>query len=341
MKKSKIVRLKDVASEAGVDASTVSRVLNNEARSRVSVETRERILETAQRLGYEPNALARGLRTARTFTLGFVVPQLDNPTFANILIGATSAAHARGYELLISLVDEASSDPDVYKRLAHTNRVDGLLVSTLEEDKKLIKALANASVPFVLVNRSIKGVRNSVSFDNFGAAKAATEYLLSLGHRRIGHLAGRISGSNGSQRLAGYKAALKAAGIKADPKLVYEAGYTFEGGINASEQLLKCKPRPTAILAASVLSAASALKVLRDHQIAVPEMVSVMSIHDLDIAQQLLPPLTTVSFPLRSMGAIAANGLADLLESKAETVSRVIESDGLRLRGSTAPLRQH
>lgn len=330
--------MRDVAIAAGVDASTVSRVLNNEAQSRVSPETRSRILETAHTLGYAPNAFARGLRTARTFTLGFAVPQLDNPTFANILIGATSAAHARGYELLISLVEESSGNTNVYERLAHTNRVDGLLVSTLEDDDTLMKELDNASVPFVLVNRRVKGVQNCVSFDNFGAAKAATEYLLSLGHRRIAHLAGQISGSNGSQRVAGYRAALKAAGVAFDPELVFEAGYSFDGSVRACMEMLTKKPRPTAVLAATVPSAASALKVLYERRIDVPEAMSVMSIHDVDIAQQLQPPLTTMSFPLRKMGEIAANGLIDLLTAKTDVVSQIIASDGLRVRGSTAPL---
>lgn len=334
--KNKAVKLSDVAQAAGVDASTVSRVLNDDPRCRVGDATRERIFAVARDLGYKPNAIARGLRTARTRTLGFAVPQLDNPVFAQILIGATAAAHARGYDLVMSLVEDISGGSGVYERLAHTNRVDGLLVATLEDDQTLLKALERASVPYVVVNRKVRGVENCVSFDNFAVAKEATEYLLSLGHRRIAHLAGNLNGSNGTRRLAGYQAALEAAGVRPDPRLVAEAGYTLGGGARAAEALLATRPRPTAILAATVLSAAGALKVLHASGIEVPGEVSVMSIHDVEIAEMLLPPLTTIRLPLRRMGEVATQGLVDLLEDKAGSVARTLRPDGINVRESTA-----
>lgn len=335
----KIVKLKDVAVGAGVDASTVSRVLNNQATQRVSQETRERILAKARELGYQPNPLARGLRTSRTYTLGIAVPQLDNPVFAQILIGATEAAHARGYELLVTLVTDITAGPGVYERLAQTHRVDGLLVSTLEKDEALLKALARASVPFVVVNRQVRGVENSVAHDSFAAARQSTEYLLSIGHRRIAHLAGRLNGYNGTQRLAGYRAALEAAGIRPDPALVAEAGYTLEGGERAMRQILAAKNRPTAVVAATVLSAAGALRVLHAEGIRVPEDISVMSIHDVQIAEMLYPPLTTLRLPLYEMGRVATDGLIDLLEGKVSKVACVLHPEKLVIRESTAPLQ--
>jgi LacI family transcriptional regulator len=283
--------------------------------------------------------MARALRTARTYTLGIAVPQLDNPVFPQIIIGATSAAHARGYELLISLVDQASDSSSVYERLAHANRVDGLLVSTIEEDAALRRILKRTSVPFVLVNRRLRGIPNFVVHDNFEAAKTSTEYLLSLGHRRIGHLAGRITGYNGSQRLAGYEAALRAAGIAPDPALISEAGYTLEGGVRATEAMLAARRRPTAILAATVISGSGALKALHAAGVRVPQDMSVMSIHDLPIAEMLQPPLTALRLPLQEMGEVATNGLIDMLDGKARGVSRVLPPETLVVRSSTAPPR--
>jgi LacI family transcriptional regulator len=297
------------------------------------------VLAKADALGYRPNAMARALRTARTFTLGIAVPQLDNPVFPQIIIGATSAAHARGYELLISLVEQAADSSGVYERLAHANRVDGLLVSTIEEDAALRRILKLTSVPHVLVNRKLRGVPNFVVHDNFEAARASTEYLLSLGHRRIGHLAGRITGYNGSQRLAGYEAALRAAGITPDPALVSEAGYTLEGGTRATEAMLAARRRPTAILAATVMSASGALKALHAAGVRVPQDVSVMSIHDLPIAEMLQPPLTALRLPLQEMGRVATDGLIDLLEGRTKGVSRVLPPETLVVRASTAPPR--
>lgn len=334
-----VIRLKDVAEAAGVDTSTASRVLNSEVGHRVASETRERVLAAADELGYRPNAMARALRTARTCTLGIAVPQLDNPVFPQIIIGATSAAHARGYDLLISLVETASDSNTVYDRLAHANRVDGLLVSTLEEDAVLRSILKRASVPCVLVNRKLRGVPNFVVHDNFEASKASTEYLLSLGHRRIAHLAGRITGYNGSQRLAGYEAALREAGITPDPALVFEAGYTLEGGVRATDAMLAAKRRPTAILAATVISGSGALKALHAAGVRVPDDMSVMSIHDLPIAEMLQPPLTAMRLPLQEMGKVATDGLIDVLEGKAKAVSRVLKHEALVVRSSTAPPR--
>lgn len=337
MKDRKVIRLKDVADAAGVDTSTASRVLNSEAGHRVAAETRDRVLAAAEKLGYRPNAMARALRTARTFTLGIAVPQLDNPVFPQIIIGATAAAHARGYELLISLVDQVSDSRSVYERLAHANRVDGLLVSTIEEEAALRRVLKRTSVPFVLVNRRLRAVPNFVVHDNFEAAKISTEYLLSLGHRRIGHLAGRITGYNGSQRLAGYEAALRAAGIQPDAVLVSEAGYTLEGGVRATEAMLAAKRRPTAILAATVMSGSGALKALHAAGVRVPDDMSVMSIHDLPIAEMLHPPLTALRLPLQEMGKVAANGLIDLIEGRTKAVSRLLKPEALVVRASTAP----
>lgn len=337
MKPRKPTRLKEVAEAAGVDTSTASRVLNNQTGQRVAPETRDRILAAADSLGYRPNAIARALRTARSRTLGIAVPQLDNPVFAQIILGATAAAHARGYELLISLVDDASAPTNVYERLAEANRVDGLLVATLEDEATLRRTLQRASVPHVVVNRRVRGVTNFVALDNFEATRTATEFLLSLGHRRIGHLAGRITGYNGSQRLAGYEAALREAGIEPDAALVSEAGYTLEGGERATHAMLNIRRRPTAILAATVLSGAGALKALRAADVRVPEDLSVISIHDMPIAEMLQPPMTALRLPTQQMGAVATDGLIDLIEEKVKSISQVLKPEGLIVRASTAP----
>jgi LacI family transcriptional regulator len=339
MQTRKVIRLKDVADAAGVDTSTASRVLNSEAGHRVASDTRDRVLAAAGDLGYRPNAMARALRTARTNTLGIAVPQLDNPVFPQIIIGATSAAHARGYDLLITLVEPSSADSSVYERLAHAKRVDGLLVSTIEDDTTLRRILKRASLPFVLVNRRVRGLPNYVVHDNFEAARISTEYLLSLGHRRIGHLAGRIKGYNGSQRLAGYEAALRAAGIEPEAALISEAGYTLEGGVRATEAMLAARRRPTAILAATVISGSGALKALHAANVRVPQDMSVMSIHDLPIAEMLQPPLTALRLPLQEMGRVATDGLIDLLEGNAKSVSRMLQPEQLVVRASTAPPR--
>lgn len=330
-------RLEDVARAAGVDKSTASRALDQSRRHRISAATRERVLAAAEALGYTPNALARGLRTARTRTLGIAVPQLANPVFAQIIRGAAAGASERGYGLVISLVEEPSADPCAYERLTRSNRVDGLLVATLGQDDVLCAALSRAPVPYVVVNRRIRGMDACIAFDGFEAARQATACLISLGHRRIAHLTGGADGYNGARRLEGFGAALDAAGLPRDPKRVAVAGYTMDGGERATRALLALPDRPTAILAATVLSAAGALKALHASGIAVPAAMSVLSIHDAELAEMLHPPLTALRLPTLSMGATAAHGLVDLLEGKATTLHRPLPPHELVIRESTRP----
>ena len=326
-----------MAAAAGVDASTASRVLNQGPEQRVSPETRERILAAARALDYRPNLLARGLRTARSFSLGIAVPQLENPVFPEIIFGAEQAARARGYALLIAHSDDADGDAGAYHRLAQVSRADGLLVATLEDANVLRQALSRAAVPYVVLNRQLDPDSHQITFDGRAAGRLATEHLLALGHRDIAHLSGRAAGFNGPQRLAGYRAALEAAGIAFREELVVPAGYTFEGGERAMAELLARGVRCTAVVTATVLAAAGAMKLLHARGLQIPHDLSVVGIHDAALADMLYPALTTVRLPLREMGAAATDGLIDLIERKAERFSRTLDPDGLVLRASTAP----
>ncbi|TDP74507.1 LacI family DNA-binding transcriptional regulator [Roseateles toxinivorans] len=335
MNPTKGATLADVAAAAEVDRSTASRVLNAGVGHRVGAATRERVLAAAKALGYEPNPLARGLRTARSYTLGIAVPQLENPVFPEIIFGAEIAARSRGYALLISHSDDAGGDAGHYAQMARVSRVDGLLVATLEHEVALLASLQQTSLPYVVLNRKLDGVGNYVVFDSFAAAKLATEHLIALGHRRIAHLAGRAEGYNGQRRLAGYRAALDAAGIAYDPALVITAGYTFEGGETGMRALIDSGAALTAVVAATVLTAAGAMKLLHARSIAIPTQVSVIAIHDAAIADMLHPQLTTVRLPLREMGSVATHGLIDLVEQKTEAIAHTLPLESLVLRAST------
>ncbi len=331
--------LADVAAAAGVDRSTASRVLSAGTDHRIGAATRERVLAAAKALGYEPNPLARGLRMARSYTLGIAVPQLENPVFPEIIFGAEIAARARGYALLISHSDDAGGDAGHYGKLARVSRVDGLLVATLEHEEALLQSLQQTSLPYVVLNRRLDGLANHVVFDSFAAARLATEHLIALGHRRIAHLAGRAGGYNAVRRLAGYRAALEAAGIAFDPALVVAAGYTFEGGEAGMRQLVEGGAALTAVVAATVLTAAGAMKLLHARGIAIPSQVSVIAIHDAAIADMLHPQLTTVRLPLREMGEVAARGLIDLLERRIDAIGHTLAPERVVLRASTAAPR--
>ena len=329
--------LREVAARAGVDVSTVSRVLSGDRAQRTSDATRIKIVEAARALDYRPNTLARALRTARTQTIGIVVPQLDNPVFSSAILGAEASAAAHGYSLLITHRDPKHPTEGEFERLAATHRVDGLLVSSLDDDRDLIASLEATGIPFVLMNRRL-GSAASVALDSEESARLGTKHLLDLGHRRIAHLAGRLEGFNGRARLKGYEAALAARGIAPDPALVEAAGYTAEGGAAATRRLLaKEGPSPTAILAATLVSATGALSTLHEAGIAVPTAMSVVAIHDNPLAAMVYPALTTVATPIEEMGRRAAELLIALLDGCAPPSQLLLPPIGLIERASTAP----
>lgn len=328
------VTLADVARAAGVDMSTASRVLRGEATQRVREETRARILKVAGELQYLANPLARGLRTQRTDTLGIVVPQLDNPVFASAIRGAELEAARRGYSLLISHREPGATATTIAK-ISQTNRVDGLLVASLDDDEVLRSDLAAARVPFVLMNRILPGAPLSVVLDSRAAARKAVDHLTALGHRRIVHLAGRAGGFNARERLQGYRDGLEGAGIAFDESLVAVAGYTAEGGAEAMRALLPA--RPTAVLAATLVSAAGAMATLHEAGLRIPEDVSVTGLHDAPVAGMLYPPLTSVAMPTEEMGRVAASLLIRSLAGETPDPVAPLPPGELVIRRSTGP----
>lgn len=326
--------LNDVAKLAGVDVSTASRVLRGETAQRVGEETKNRIQQSARTLNYLPNSIARALRTAKTSTLGIIVPQLDNPVFSAAIRGAEKAAADKGYSLLISHREPGEAASSI-ANLSRLSRVDGLLVASLDEDEVLRSDLEAADVPYVLLNRVMPDVRLSVVLDSRDAANRATSHLIDLGHERIGHLSGRAGGFNAQERLKGYSDALSAAGLPFDQTLVKEAGYTFEGGRNAMIKLIETNV--TAIMAATLVSAAGAMATLHECGFQIPNDVSIIALHDGAIAEMLYPALTTVSMPTEEMGNMAASMLLRLLAGENVEAVAALPAGHLNSRASTAP----
>jgi len=328
--------LSDVATLAGVDVSTVSRVLGGSKSQRIRDETRQRITDAAKTLNYQPNLSARGLRTSRTYSLGIAVPQLDNPVYYQIILGAERGAYELGYSLLISHVEESATDDASYARIVQANRVDGLLVTTLDDNSAILRAVKRAKVPFILLNRKVKGVRNSIYFDSRAAARMATRHLISLGHRRIAHLSGQVNPSTGVGRFAGYRDALEEAGIAFDPDLVAVSGYTVAGGAEAMRAILARSPRPTAVFPLTLAAATGAMMVLHANRISVPVDMSVVTVHDGPMAEVMFPQLTTVRMPVKQMGYDGAKALVDLIDGRRVEVKRQLDPMELVVRASTA-----
>src|SRR5688572_31052012 len=255
----------DVAKRAGVSRATVSYVLNGVTDGRVPIsdETRQRVLEAIEELGYEPDARAQALRSGATKTIALIIPDLRNPHFCEYATGIEEAARAAGYHLLLSsttMNDEYAVE--IFKDLAR-RRFDGLIIASSfilesQEAEATLEQIRERGLPIVEMDENY-GV-DSVYADYHEATKEMMSYLLSLGHRRIGLIYGVGGHELGEDRLQPYQAALKAAGIPVQTELIAHCGPAIEDGYQAALKLLKLPSRPTAIIAINDLLAISAVR---------------------------------------------------------------------------------
>jgi LacI family transcriptional regulator len=330
-----VTRLADVARSARVGISTASRVLNGDPTISTRADTRERIHREAQRLSYRPNWFARGLKLARAATFGMVMPNLAYPVNAEIIRGAERAAAAAGYVLVLVDAEEFLQARDAFQRLLQERRLDGLLIANAPTTARLPPQ--GRALPFVLVNRRAPRLGASVTVDDAAGMRLAVEHLIELGHRRVAHVAGPRDDDTARRRLAGFRAAMRAAELPVETQFVTEASFEEAAGFRAMERVLEPRARPTAVAVWSLGAAIGALASARRRGLRVPEELSVVAFHDAPLAAYLDPPLTTIRMPLRELGERSVDCLVKLVEG-ASTPSIVIQTPPLLvLRDSTAP----
>lgn len=339
-RRSRRVTLVDVAQRAGVDKAVVSRVVNDDPVLNIRPETRERVLAAIRELDYRPNVNARSLRTARARTVGLLIPDFANPVYAEIITGAESAATAEGYVLMAASATVASGGraQDYLDRIGR-GRVDGLLLAGGLRRADPAATLSQLGLPWLLINRRQQRARRYVILDDDGAAQIAIEHLIELGHSRIAHIAGPTTADTARRRRSGYQKALRRAGLPVDKASIAPADYTPQGGSDAMRRLLESGRPPTAVFVANVASAIGALDTLHRHGLAVPDDVSVVAVHDLPLAEHLVPALTTVRMPLRELGARAVQLLLST-DPDASIEEVVGEPTELVVRESTGPARE-
>jgi LacI family transcriptional regulator len=333
------VTLKDVALRAGVHPGTASRALNVETRALVNEETAQRVVAVAEELGYRPNPIARGLKTSRSYTVGVLIPDLTNPLFPPIVRGIQDRLEEAAYTPLIANTD---NDPDRERadfEAMRARQVDGLITATARRDHGLPPGLENVSLPVVLVNRRLEdGGRPSVVGDDRRGVGLAVEHLLSLGHRRIAHLAGPQELSTGHLRHAGFIEAMRAAGIDPDPQLVIVGSAFVESeGERLCNELLDRDLEVTAIVAGNDLMALGCYDAFVDRGIDCPGEISVVGYNDMPFAGWFSPPLTTVRLPHYEIGVRAAELLLDQLRDPEIEPAQLLLDPELVVRGSTAP----
>lgn len=331
--------LDDVARAAGVHKATASRALNPDGQGRVSEQTVRRVRAVAQRLGYTPNALAKGLRTARTSTVGVVLPDLTNPLFPPIVRGIEDVLARQGYVALLANTDNDDDREVMHIDALRARRVDGFIVATARRDHPLLEAMALEGVPIVLVNRTTDRHDISAVLGNEASGiAAAVEHLVSLGHTSIAHIAGPHQLSTGLTRSDAFRAATRAHGLRLRKSDIIEAdAYTVSAGFSAADRLLSGGRPVTAIVAANDMIAVGALQALTAKGLRCPNDVSVVGFNDMPFVDQLSPPLTTVRLPQYDVGVQAAELLLDRLTDPKNTAKSVVLPVSLVIRGSTGP----
>ena len=228
--------IKDVAKLAGVHPSTVSRVINND--SRISEKTKEKILLIINKMGYTPNAIARGLKTKRTYTLGMLIPDITNPFFAEVARGVEDAANKNNFNVILCNTDDKLKKERTYLEILRGKRVDGLILGTAHTKDKSILELEKKKFPYILVSRNIEKLnKNCIIVDDIEGGIMATEYLIKLGHRRIAHITGPLKTRSALNRLKGYKLALKKYKIKYQEELVEEGDFRNKGRLSGYEKI--------------------------------------------------------------------------------------------------------
>ena len=327
-------RLSDVAEAAGVHVSTASRVINGTGTLVIRPETRQRILDTAERLRYRPNAIARGLKTSSAGAIGLLIPSLRNPVLSEITRGAFDRAYEHGYVVLLAEDSADSKALAAYERLVGEGRIDGILVASARPASPLIEHFAADRVPCVFVNRRQPGSGRNVSMREEDAGRVAAQHLLSLGHRRLAHLAGPLELDTARRRWAGFIAAARDAGLDA---AVEEAPFDERGGFEGMGRLLAREPSPTGVFVSNINQAVGAMAGARVAERRVPRDVSIVGYDDDPVGEYLEAPLTAVAMPLYELGSAAVDSLIGQIEGIPPAEIVLETPPRLVVRSSTAP----
>ena len=295
-----------------------------------------RIRKIAEEAGYRASAVARGLVTRKTRTIGLVVTTVADPFASEVVCGIEDAANHHGYSVFLA---DSNTDPEREKKVVREfaeRRVDGILVQSSRVGALYLTLLREMNVPIVLVNDQYPGeFVHSVMIANEAGMREAAEHLIKLGHQRVAYLGDRNGYQSDTERLAGYRTALEAAGIAAAPELIVLGDGKPEAATQAMELLFALEQPPTAVCCYNDMSALGAMLAIRAHGLRIPEDISVTGFDDLFFAAYTNPPLTTVHQPMRRMGQLAMESLIKLMAGEA-SVEQIRIDAKLVQRGSTA-----
>jgi LacI family transcriptional regulator len=328
------VTISDIAAQAGVSVPTVSRVLNR--RSDVAPATRERVEQLLLEHGYQRRG---GQTQERAWLIDLVFNDLDSPWAVEVIRGVEEAAHAAGAGTVVSAIHRRRSSARQWLQNLRARASDGVILVTTALDPDLHAELRRLHIPAVVVDPA--GVPDldvpTIGATNWAGGLSATAHLTSLGHRRIGFIAGRPGLWCSRARMDGYRAGLESAGLEVDPDLVVPGDFDYASGFTGGTRLLALPEPPTAVFAASDETALGVYEAARRLGLRVPEDLSVVGFDDLPLAGWASPPLTTVRQPLSEMGMLAVRTVLRLLNGERLESEKVELATDVVPRESTAP----
>ncbi|MED2974585.1 LacI family DNA-binding transcriptional regulator [Fictibacillus sp. B-59209] len=330
--------IQDVARRANVSIATVSRVINNQGGVRKVTE--EKILKAIQELGYIRNAAARTMKSKDTKTIGVIVPDISNPFFPLVMAGIEQKAREKGYFAILSSTNESPVVEEEILRNFIERGVDGVIITTANENGDHLKQLHEQGIPMVAVDRSIQSYDvDTVLVDNVKGSYQAVQHMILQGHEKIAIICGPQNTTPGRERFIGYKKALKDYNLKLDERYIFQGDFGERSGYQAAHEFYSQNDRPTAIFSSNNLMTTGCVKAIGDLDWKLGEEISFFGFDDVDIATFLNPKLSVVSRPMNAVGEIAFQLLHERIHFKGEMPKReynlspeLIIRDSSRLR---------
>jgi LacI family transcriptional regulator len=318
--------IKDVAKKANVSIATVSKIVNNK-KTGFSEKTKRKVLKVIEELGYQPNAVARGLVNKNTQTIGVLIPTVSNMYASEILSGIEEHANDLGYSVIVCNTGGDGERTVHYLQVLSERRVDGIIIVSELVKEEYHKVLNEMKIPIVLVSSiSLQFPIPYVKVDDRHAAFSATDYLIKKGHTKIAMIAGNPKDPiAGLPRIEGYKSALRTHGLQIDENCIIDCiSFNHHHGMEGMEEILQKKLDITAIFASSDELAAGVMSVAYKNGIKIPDQLSIIGYDNTKLSEMLTPSLTTVAQPLHEMGMVAATMLLEMKETGEVTQSRIM-----------------
>ncbi|TNJ67729.1 LacI family transcriptional regulator [Paenibacillus hemerocallicola] len=326
----------DVAREAGVSIAAVSQVING--KGKISEERRQEIIRVMEMLHYQPSRIASALTGKKTYTIGLLVPDISNPFFAEIARAVEEQGHQLGYSLIICSTENKDERVERYISLLQQKSVDGIIIGTGIDNKKMLKPFLDNETPIAMIAREMPGLDvKTVIVDDYVGGRMAAEHLLALGHRRLAVLTENPKLSSSKERIRGFREGVELSGGELPDSRIKACGDELvKEGKRLAAQLLQCEDPPTAIFCCNDLLAIGTLQAAKQLGMKVPSDLSVIGFDNTILASVTDPPLTTVAQPTERMGRTAVDRLIGQLDKAYDGELRTVMQPNLVVRSSTA-----